>query len=125
MWGEDSQARALEILGVRRGPDGIEALGESRPASVEDLLSGVEVSMLDAKEWSGMLRAKNLVAGSSILGETARSASAEVLWVLQSNLVSRGLLLRSTGPSFLGSHVLPSQFNLIEPFLLSQPTALQ
>lgn len=42
--GEHSHARALEILGACR-ESAERSFGESRPASVEERLSGVEASM--------------------------------------------------------------------------------
>ena len=45
---EDLHARALEILGARDA-ERLGSLGESKPASVEERLCGVEASMLEEK----------------------------------------------------------------------------
>ena len=46
---EDLHARALEILGGARDAERLGSLGESKPASVEERLCGVETSMLKEK----------------------------------------------------------------------------
>ena len=59
--GEHSHARALEILGA--GLESVLPLGESRPASVEERLSGVEASMKEFGDTPGEVRGKGVGGG--------------------------------------------------------------
>ncbi|KAF3387622.1 hypothetical protein F1880_000298 [Penicillium rolfsii] len=87
MWGKlpNLQARALDILGAT-GRDPVERFdsrGESRPASVEDRLSGVEASMLGAEKGEAVGDAPRM----RVWGKTQRgrgwekSGKAEPWWV--------------------------------------------
>lgn len=75
--GEHSHARALEILGA--GLESVLPLGESRPASVEERLSGVAASMRNSVMLRGRLGAKVLVGEKSGKAEGVDSRCALIL----------------------------------------------